>query len=144
MLSELNVNELKQLIKKLKLNKTEIMPKDYINNDIKDGQYIINLDNHNGPGTHWVGFIKNNNIIYYFDSFGLIPPINIVKINNKMIYYNTYNIQDINEKSCGYYVLFFLYFMNKYNNNYKKMLNLFVNNQTNNKTILNNFFTSIF
>jgi hypothetical protein len=144
MLGELNVGDLKKLIKILKIGKIEIMPKDYITADIKDGKYIVNLDNHNGPGTHWTAFIKKDNIIYYFDSFGLPPPINILKINNKMIYYNIYNIQDIEEKSCGYYCLFFIYYMNKYNNNYKKMLDLFVNNTLDNKTILNNFFTRFF
>lgn len=144
MLGEINVGDLKKLIKILKIGKIEIMPKDYITADIKDGKYIVNLDNHNGPGTHWTAFIKNNNIIYYFDSFGLPPPINILKINNKMIYYNIYNIQDIEEKSCGYYCLFFIYYMNKNNNDYKKMLDLFVNNPLDNKTILNNFFTRFF
>ena len=66
------------------------------------------------------------------------------KINNKMIYYNIYNIQDIEEKSCGYYCLFFIYYMDKNNNDYKKMLDLFVNNPLDNKTILNNFFTRFF
>lgn len=32
---------------------------------------IINLDNEEGPGTHWVGYYKkDNSTCYYFDSFG--------------------------------------------------------------------------
>lgn len=144
MLGEINVEDLMKLIKILKIGKVDILPKDYLYDNIKDGKYIVNLDNHNGPGTHWVSFIKKNNIIYYFDAFGLPPPKNILKINNKIIYYNIYNIQDIEEKACGYYCLFFIYHMDKYNNDYKKMLDLFVNNPLENKKILNNFFKIFF
>lgn len=35
---------------------------------------IINLDSVNGLGTHWVSYCKLNNIAYYFDSFGNLPP----------------------------------------------------------------------
>ena len=37
---------------------------------IKDGTYIINLDEYTDVGAHWIAlFCKKNNIIY-FDSFG--------------------------------------------------------------------------
>ena len=38
---------------------------------IKDGLYIINLDEYSDNGTHWVSlWVKNNNInVTYFDSF---------------------------------------------------------------------------
>ena len=47
---------------------------------------IVNLDSSTGTGTHWVCYkkIKDNN--YYFDSFGLDPPkeiISYLKGNNK-------------------------------------------------------------
>ena len=36
---------------------------------IKDGEYVINLDEYSDIGTHWVAlYIKNNNVTY-FDSF---------------------------------------------------------------------------
>ena len=38
---------------------------------IKDGAYIINLDEYSDIGTHWVAlYVHNNNVVNYFDSFG--------------------------------------------------------------------------
>ena len=37
---------------------------------IKDGTYIINLDQYFDIGTHWVALWVNNNNVTYFDSFG--------------------------------------------------------------------------
>ena len=38
---------------------------------IKDGAYIINLDEYSDIGTHWVALYVNNNDVTYFDSFGV-------------------------------------------------------------------------
>ena len=40
---------------------------------IKDGAYIINLDEYSDIGTHWVALYLNNdnNVVTYFDSFGV-------------------------------------------------------------------------
>ena len=38
---------------------------------IKDGAYIINLDEYSDIGTHWVSLHVNNNDVTYFDSFGV-------------------------------------------------------------------------
>ena len=36
---------------------------------IKDGAYIINLDEYSDIGTHWIALWVNNNDVTYFDSF---------------------------------------------------------------------------
>ena len=36
---------------------------------IKDGVYLINLDEYFDIGTHWVALYINNNSVTYFDSF---------------------------------------------------------------------------
>ena len=36
----------------------------------KSGGYIINLDEYDDTGTHWVAIYNN----VYFDSFGVYPP----------------------------------------------------------------------
>ena len=36
---------------------------------IKDGAYVINLDENSDIGTHWVALCINNDVTY-FDSFG--------------------------------------------------------------------------
>ena len=38
---------------------------------IKDGAYIINLDEYSHIGTHWVALYLHNNDVTYFDSFGV-------------------------------------------------------------------------
>ena len=36
---------------------------------IKDGAYVINLEEYSDIGTHWVAFHVQNKYITYFDSF---------------------------------------------------------------------------
>ena len=38
---------------------------------IKDGAYVINLDDRNSKGTHWVSLFIDKNLAIYFDSFGI-------------------------------------------------------------------------
>ena len=38
---------------------------------IKDGAYVIDLDEYSDTGTHWVALWVNNNNVTYFDSFGV-------------------------------------------------------------------------
>ena len=38
---------------------------------IKDGAYVINLDEYSDIGTHWVALWVDNNDVTYFDSFGV-------------------------------------------------------------------------
>ena len=38
---------------------------------IKDGAYLINLDEYSDIGTHWIALYARNNNVTYFDSFGL-------------------------------------------------------------------------
>ena len=37
--------------------------------EIKDRTYIINLDEYESIGTHWVALFVNDNDVIYFDSF---------------------------------------------------------------------------
>ena len=38
---------------------------------VKDGAYIINLDEYSDIGTHWVALYVQNNDVTYFSSFGV-------------------------------------------------------------------------
>ena len=38
---------------------------------IKDGPYVINLDEYANLGTHWIALFCNRNEIVYFYSFGV-------------------------------------------------------------------------
>ena len=38
---------------------------------IKDGAYVINLDEYSDIGIHWIALCVNNKTVTYFDSFGI-------------------------------------------------------------------------
>ena len=38
---------------------------------IKDGAYVINLDDHADVGTRWIDLLCDRSEIVYFDSFGV-------------------------------------------------------------------------
>ena len=38
---------------------------------IKDGAYLINLDEFKLIGTYWIALYKNNENVTYFDGFGV-------------------------------------------------------------------------
>ena len=47
-----------------------VFSRDNLLNIIKNGAYVINLDEYDDIGTHWVALYVNNKIVTYFDSFG--------------------------------------------------------------------------
>ena len=69
---------------------------------------ILNLDNSQGNGTHWTAWIKNGNEKLYFDSFGLAPPVELVKYPKDPVYYNSERIQPDCEMYCGHLCLYVL------------------------------------
>lgn len=84
----------------------------------KKGCYIINLqDSHEGSGTHWCCFIIFDTTVTYFDPFGVIPPTNVISFARRFqkeirIIYSADKIQDLNSIYCGWFNLWFLYYMN--------------------------------
>ena len=55
---------------------------------MKDGAYVINLDQYESIGTHWMALYVNGNNIIYFDSFEVenIPNEIIGNKNIKQIF----------------------------------------------------------
>jgi hypothetical protein len=125
-----------------------IYNKDNLPFDIKNGFYVINLDDSKGTGTHWTGFLRSKNNIFYFDSYGLPPPSEVMKILKPLnVYYNDKIIQHINTSSCGYWVIAFSCWMYHVKSessdpldHYQKFLNLFDDkNQIQNEVKLKEF-----
>ena len=73
---------------------------------------IINLQDSNQLGSHWIALKRVNNTIFVFDSFGIgYIPVGIFKIyKNYKIITNIYRIQDISSNLCGMF-LCFVYFI---------------------------------
>ena len=61
-----------------------VYSRDNLPNKIKDGAYVINLDEHSDIGTHWIVLYVKNNYVTYFDSFGVEHiPIEIKAFMNR-------------------------------------------------------------
>ena len=98
---------------------------------IKDGTYVINLDEYADVGTHWIALFCNKNEIVYFDSFGFEHiPKEINEFNdrrslnsstwyrpsssasqNKNIIGNIFWVQANDSVMCSYFYIGFIDFM---------------------------------
>ena len=79
---------------------------------IKDGEYIINLDECSDIGTHWVALHVQNNDVTYFDSFRkehISKEINTF-IGNKNIKTSIFRIQAYDSIMCRYFCIGFIDF----------------------------------
>ena len=83
------------------------------NNNIKNGAYVINLDEYHDIGTHWVALYVNNKIVTYFDSFGVedIPKEIMKFIVRKKIITNIYRIQAYDSIMSGYFYIGLINFL---------------------------------
>ena len=137
--NELNSIQIKSSLKHTK-NFNGVYSKDILP-DLKTGWYIVNLDDHNFSGTHWVCFYydeKNGNI-YYFDSFGFGPPNEIMQKCKNMLYYNNKQIQHLSSSSCGFYCLALIK-----TNDFEKFLNEFTNVPLINEYKLDNILKTLY
>ena len=114
--------------------------------EIKDGAYVINLDEYSDIGTHWVALCVNNNDVTYFDSFSVKHIPNEIKefIDNKNIKTTIFRIQAYDSIMCGYFCIGFIGFMLA-GKTLTEFMNLFspINVKKNDDIILN-YFTKIF
>ena len=113
---------------------------------IKDGAYVINLDEYSDIRTHWIALYVNNKTVTYFDSFGVehIPKEIKKIINNKNIMANIFRLQAYDSVMCRYFSIGFIDFMLK-GNNLTDFTNLFSPNnfKENDDIILNYFLTNL-
>ncbi len=85
-----------------------------------DGSYILNLNN-----KHWTALFVKNKQGFYFDSYGVIYPTSVKKFCPNILYSDD-SIQSLNSVLCGYFSLYFLYWMtNKYDTSLTKTFNVF-------------------
>ena len=91
---------------------------------------IINLQNSDQPGSHWITLKRVKSIIFLFDSFGIgYLPTTIFKVyTNFKIMTNIYRIQDISSNLCGMYCVLFILYDIKSKNDFIRFLTLFNSN----------------
>ena len=84
---------------------------------MKNTGIIVNLADSTERGTHWLAIYAGGKEAAYFDSFGIDPPIQVVKWIRRAGYpeliVNHKEIQNINSGYCGSYCLYFIAFMFK-------------------------------
>ena len=94
-----------------------VFSRDHLFNKIKGGAYVINLDEYEDIGTHWIALFCKKNEIVYFDSFGVEHiPEEIKEFikefpGNKNIKTNIFRVQEDNSIMCGYFCIGFIDFM---------------------------------
>ena len=90
-----------------------VYSRDNLPYEIKDGAYVVNLDEYSDIGTHWIALYVNNKTVTYFDSFGLEHISKQVKklVNNKNIIANIFRKQAYDSVMCGYFCIGFIDYM---------------------------------
>ena len=90
-----------------------VFSRDNLTKKIKDGAYVINLDEYEDIGTHWIALFCKKNEIVCFDSFGVEHILEEIKefIGNRKIKGNIFRIQANNSIMCGYFCIGFIDFM---------------------------------
>ena len=80
--------------------------RDQLPDNVLRGCGVLNLDDSNGPGTHWTAWYGNA----YFDSYGLPPPEEFLdKTGDEIIEYNDLGVQTFYDPPfCGHLCLGFL------------------------------------
>jgi hypothetical protein len=100
----------------------DICFKDQLNNkNPYQGCYIINMANSDSEthGTHWIGLFLQKYSGYFFDSFGMPPPLEVEEFCKRLktvkdVKYNSLEIQSLKLGGCGEFVVDFLAYMNRY------------------------------
>ena len=80
---------------------------------IKDGAYVINLDEYADVGTHWIALFCNRSEIVYFDGFGVEHVPEEIKefAGNENIISKIFRVQANHSVMRGYYCIGFIDFM---------------------------------
>ena len=141
--------DLIRIAKERNIPLNDVIAKDQTKKLKKDGNYVINLENHNQPGSHWTALIMSAKDCVYFDSFGMPPPEKVYQFLEKKygkVYFSKIEIQDIDSTFCGYFCLAFLKFVKERRGTLVQKLQnfqkLFKENTKQNDGVLERFFLS--
>ena len=90
-----------------------VYSRDNLPENIKKGGHVINLDEYEDAGTHWIALYVKNKKVLYFDSFGVehAPKEIIIFIKNKDIIANIFRSQAYDSIMCGYFCIKFIDYM---------------------------------
>ena len=63
---------------------------------------ILNIDSSSGDGTHWVMWFKKGKDKFYFDSYGVKPPSELIAYLELPIFFNSERVQQNGGVFCGH------------------------------------------
>ena len=98
---------------KMSLDLDGVCSRDNLPKTIKNGAYVINLDEYADVGTHWIALYVKNNEVICFGSFVVEHVSKEVKrfIGHNIIKTNIFRKQADNSVMCGYFFIGFIDFM---------------------------------
>ena len=101
--------------KRLKLNnfRGAIMKDELPDKCLENECGIVNMEDSKDQGSHWCCWWKKGDEKYYFDSYGLDPPLEIQKYLKSPIIFSTFQLQEFNDSNCGEWCLYVLNELNK-------------------------------
>ena len=119
-----------------------VYSRDNLPDKIKNGAYVVNIDEYSDIGTHWIALYVNNKTVTYFGSFGAehIPKEIKRFINNKNIIAYILRIQAYDSVMGGYFCIGFInyMFLGKSLTDYTNLFS--PNNSKKNDNIILNYF----
>ena len=75
----------------------------------RDGAYVVNMDNHDEPGSHWVAVYIHKGAVEYFDSYGRAPTdTRMLRFLGPNFTFNSVVLQRLFTNACGFFCLYFL------------------------------------
>ena len=92
---------------------TKVCSRNNLPKEIKDGAYVIDLDEYVDVDTHWIALFCNRSEIVYFDSFGVehIPEEIKEFAGNENIISRIFRVQANHSVMRGYYCIGFIDFI---------------------------------
>lgn len=104
------------LCKHLNIPLVDVLNKNILPSHKIKGLWVINLDDAPGIGTHWTCFSTIPKNVFYFDSYGAPPPIEVDKYikrttGKKKYFVNRIQLQAISATYCGWFAVAVLYLM---------------------------------
>jgi len=112
--------DLYKMAESYKVPLVAICMKDNLPKRVRDGNYIINLQNSEGGknhGTHWTALVVQGKESLFMDPFGVYPSTEIRDFIQKRkgahLAFTTKEIQDLNSSHCGLFCMAFLIMTNQ-------------------------------
>ena len=87
-----------------------VYSRDNLPNKIKDGAYVINLDEYADFGTHWIAIYEVHNNVTYFENFGVEHNSKEIKkfIDKSTVVTDIFRIHVYDSIMCEY-ILYWIY-----------------------------------